>query len=392
MLGVHAARLAERGADAVDEDDVADFTGHGWASLVWVLAAMLLVGNLWRQEGDAGRDRLARVKVLIAGGAGFIGSTVTSACIDAGIEPVVLDNLVTGRVEFTAERAFYAGDIADGALLDRIFAEHPDIDAVVHAAALIVVPESVSEPLRYYRENVSKSVEFIDHVVRNGCTRYLFSSSASIYRPGDDFSVDERSAIEPLSPYARTKAVMEWVLEDTAAATGLRAISLRYFNPIGADPKMRTGLQIAKPTHVLGKLITALEEDVEFAITGTDWPTRDGSGIRDFIHVWDLAQAHVQALRHFDEVLPADGERSYDVINLGTGNGTTVRELLDAFQAVADKPLRVVETGPRPGDSVGSFTRSTRARELLHWAPEFSTEDGIRHSLEWSALRPTVLS
>jgi UDP-glucose 4-epimerase len=353
---------------------------------------MLLVGNLRRQEGDAGRDRLARVKVLIAGGAGFIGSTVTSACIDAGIEPVVLDNLVTGRVEFTAERAFYAGDIADGALLDRIFAEHPDIDAVVHAAALIVVPESVSEPLRYYRENVSKSVEFIDHVVRNGCTRYLFSSSASIYRPGEDFSVDERSAIEPLSPYARTKAVMEWVLEDTAAATSLRAISLRYFNPIGADPKMRTGLQIAKPTHVLGKLITALEEDGEFAITGTDWPTRDGSGIRDFIHVWDLAQAHVQALRHFDEVLPAGGERSYDVINLGTGNGTTVRELLAAFQAVADKPLRVVETGPRPGDSVGSFTRSTRARELLHWAPEFSTEDGIRHSLEWSALRPTVLS
>jgi UDP-glucose 4-epimerase len=334
---------------------------------------------------------LARVKVLIAGGAGFIGSTVASACLDAGIEPVVLDNLVTGRAEFAAGRVFYEGDIADGPLIDRIFAEHPDLGAVVHAAALIVVPESVSEPLRYYRENVSKSVEFIDHVVRNGCTRYLFSSSASIYRPGDDFAVDETSPIEPLSPYARTKAVMEWVLEDTAAATDLRAISLRYFNPIGADPKMRTGLQIALPTHVLGKLITADETGAEFRLTGTDWPTRDGSGIRDFIHVWDLARAHVQALKHFDEVLPAGGDRSYDVVNLGTGSGTTVRELLAAFQAVTGKPLRVVAAGPRPGDTVGSYTRSTRARELLHWAPELSVEDGIRHSLEWSARRPSVL-
>jgi UDP-glucose 4-epimerase len=335
---------------------------------------------------------LTRVKVLIAGGAGFIGSTITSACLDAGIEPVVLDNLVTGRAEFTAGRVFYEGDIADGALIDRIFAEHPDIDAVVHAAALIVVPDSVSEPLRYYRENVSKSVEFIEHVVRHGCTRYLFSSSASIYRPGDDFAVDEASAVEPLSPYARTKAVMEWVLEDTAAATDLRAISLRYFNPIGADPKMRTGLQTPKPTHVLGKLITAYETGEEFFITGTDWPTRDGSGIRDFIHVWDLAQAHVQALRRFDQVLPAGGGRSYDVINLGTGSGTTVRELVAAFLAVVDRPLTVVETGPRPGDSVGSYTRSTRAREQLGWTPEFTVEDGIRHSLEWNARRPDVLT
>lgn len=330
------------------------------------------------------------MKVLIAGGAGFIGSTVASACLDEGIEPVVLDNLVTGRVEFTAGRAFYEGDIADGPLIDRIFAEHPDLAAVVHAAALIVVPESVSEPLRYYRENVSRSVEFIDHVVRNGCTRYLFSSSASIYRPGDDFAVDERSAIEPLSPYARTKAVMEWVLSDVAAASALRALSLRYFNPIGADPKMRTGLQIALPTHVLGKLITAAETGAEFRLTGTDWPTRDGSGIRDFIHVWDLARAHVQALRHFDEVLPADA--SYDVINLGTGNGTTVRELITAFEKVTGKPLTIVESGPRPGDSVGSYTRSTRAREQLHWAPELSIEDGIRHSLEWSARRASVLT
>lgn len=332
------------------------------------------------------------MKVLVAGGAGFIGSTVGSACLDEGWTPVILDNLRTGRIEFTRDRTFYQGDIADGPLIDRIFAEHPDIAAVVHAAALIVVPESVAQPLRYYRENVAKSIDFIEHVVRNGCQRYLFSSSAAIYKPGDDFSVDETSPIEPPSPYARTKAMMEDVLADTAAATDLRALSLRYFNPIGADPAMRTGLQIRRPSHALGKLITAHEADEEFLITGVDWPTRDGSGIRDYIHVWDLARAHVQALRRFDEVLPPGGERSADVLNLGTGTGTTVRELVAAFQEVADRPLRVRETGPRPGDQAGSFTRTDKARRLLDWKPELSIAEAIRHSLQWAAKRDQMLA
>ncbi|MDG4770036.1 UDP-glucose 4-epimerase GalE [Solwaraspora sp. WMMD792] len=332
------------------------------------------------------------MKVLIAGGAGFIGSTIASACLDDGIEPVVLDNLSTGRIEFTRDRIFYQGDIADGALIDRIFAEHPDISAVVHAAALIVVPESVAEPLRYYRENVAKSIDFIDHVARNGAERYLFSSSASIYRPGEDFSVDESSPLEPTSPYARTKAVMEMLLADCAAAMPLRALSLRYFNPIGADPQLRTGLQIRQPTHVLGKLITAVQTGAEFTITGVDWPTRDGSGIRDYIHVWDLARAHVQALRHFDEILPVGADRRYEVLNLGTGDGTTVREFVEAFRSVVDQPLRVREIGPRPGDAAGSYTRSVRARRLLDWKPELSIADGIRHSLAWSARRDQVLN
>jgi UDP-glucose 4-epimerase len=329
------------------------------------------------------------LKVLIAGGAGYIGSTIASACLDDGIVPVILDNLVTGRVEFTRDRIFYQGDIADGALLDKIFAEHPDIDAVVHAAAMIVVPESMAQPLRYYRENVAKSVEFIDHVLRNGCSRFLFSSSASIYRPGDDLAVDESSELAPQSPYARTKVVMEQVLEDCAHAYDLRVLSLRYFNPVGADPKMRSGLQDRYPTHLLGKLVTAVEEDEEFLLTGVDWPTRDGSAIRDFIHVWDLAEAHVRALRRFDDVL-GDGRR-YEVINLGTGNGTTVKEFVAAFRAVCDKPLRVRETGPRPGDSVGCYTRSERARQRLGWTARFTIEDAIRHSLQWSPVRDAML-
>jgi UDP-glucose 4-epimerase len=324
------------------------------------------------------------MKVLISGGAGYIGSTVASACLDAGITPVILDSLVTGRREFTEGRAFYQGDIADGAVVDRIFAEHPEIEAVVHCAALIVVPDSVGDPIGYYRANVAKSLDFAGHLIRNGCRQMIFSSSGSIYRPGDDFSVDEESGLAPQSPYARTKAVCEGMFADIAATQRIRILSLRYFNPIGADPELRTGLQLRRPSHALGKLIEAHDEGVPFQVTGTDWPTRDGSGIRDYVHVWDLATAHVAALQRFDAALA--GARS-SVINLGTGTGTTVTELVAAFNSVVAPPVAVTETGPRPGDVAGAFTRSDRAKRLLGWEPRFSVAEGIRDSLRWAEVR-----
>ncbi|MHA6759139.1 UDP-glucose 4-epimerase GalE [Streptacidiphilus sp. PAMC 29251] len=331
------------------------------------------------------------MKVLITGGAGFIGSTVASACLDAGITPVILDNLVTGRREFTEGRAFYQGDIADGPLLDQIFAEHPEISAAIHCAALIVVPESVEQPLRYYRENVAKTVALLEHLQRNGCERLLFSSSASIYTPGADFSVDEDSALDPLSPYARTKMLMELAFKDTAQATSLRVLSLRYFNPVGADPQLRTGLQTPLPSHALGKLIEAHRNGTPFRITGTDWPTRDGSGIRDYVHVWDLARAHVAALQRFELALPADGPESYQVINLGTGAGTTVRELIAAFERVTGTPVLTEESTRRPGDNAGAFTGSTRAATLLGWRPELTLDQAITDTLAWFAHRESVL-
>ncbi|MEU6777869.1 UDP-glucose 4-epimerase GalE [Nonomuraea angiospora] len=324
------------------------------------------------------------MRVLITGGAGYIGSTVASACLDAGIEPVILDNLITGRREFAKGRAFYEGDISDGPLIDKIFAEYPDIEAVVHCAALIVVPDSVADPIGYYRANVTKSLEFVDHLIRNGCTRMIFSSSASIYRTGDDHTVNEDSPLDPQSPYARTKAVCEAMFADIAAGRPIRILSLRYFNPIGADPEMRTGLQLRRPSHALGKMIEAYEDRAPFQITGTGYPTRDGTGIRDYVHVWDLAAAHVAALRRFDEL-------DVDVINLGTGAGTTVRELAEAFNRVVDRPIEVVETDPRPGDVAGAYTRSDRARRLLDWQARYSVEEGIRHSLEWAGLRESRL-
>ncbi|MEU9835875.1 UDP-glucose 4-epimerase GalE [Streptosporangium sp. NPDC048047] len=325
------------------------------------------------------------MKVLISGGAGFIGSTVASACLDSGIMPILVDNLVTGRKEFTAGRIFYEGDIVDDRLIDAIFAEHPDIELVIHCAALIVVPDSVRDPRGYYEANVVKTLRFAGSLIRNGCQKMIFSSSASIYQPDAGFSVDEDSGIDPQSPYARTKAVCEAMLAEIAAAEPLRVLSLRYFNPIGADPEMRTGLQIRHPSHALGKMIQAWEAGEPFTITGTDFPTHDGSGIRDYVHVWDLAAAHIAAVARFD-ALVGDEARSL-VINVGTGTGTTVRELLDAFNRVAPTPLAGVETGRRPGDVAGAFTRSDRARALLEWTPRYSVTDGIAHSLEWAAIR-----
>jgi UDP-glucose 4-epimerase len=327
------------------------------------------------------------MKVLITGGAGYIGSTVASACSDAGIRPVILDSLVTGRREFTVGREFYEGDIADGPLIDRIFAEHPDIYAVIHCAALIVVPDSVADPVGYYRANVTKSLEFTAHLLRNGCERLVFSSSAAIYGAREDLTVDEDSPIDPQSPYARTKAVCEAMFADVAAAQPIRVLSLRYFNPIGADPKMRTGLQLPRPTHALGKMIQAQEHGVPFLITGTDYPTRDGSGIRDYIHVWDLATAHVAALGKFD-VMPWP----VTAINLGTGTGTTVRELLAAFNRVSESPVEGREAGRRPGDVAGAYTRAERAQRLLGWRSQYDITEGIRHSLQWAAIRDEVLS
>ena len=323
------------------------------------------------------------MKVLITGGAGFIGSTIASAVLDHGGVPVILDNLVTGRESFTEGREFYRGDAADGALIDRVFAEHPDIEAVVHCAALIVVPESVSEPLRYYRENVGKTVDLLGHLERNGCRRVLFSSSASMYRPGPDFTVDEDSGVDPGSPYAATKTMVDRILADTAnGGGGLRAVSLRYFNPIGADPKMRTGLQLLNPSHALGKMVEAWEKGDVFRITGTDWPTADGTGIRDYIHVWDLALAHVAALTRFDSLV--GGSRPpHTVINLGTGRGVTVRQLAEAFETVTGTPLRTQDAPARPGDVVGAYTRCDRSADLLDWRAKYELEDGIRHALEW---------
>lgn len=331
------------------------------------------------------------MKVLITGGAGYIGSTTAKALESAGHVPVIVDSLLTGPRVFVRDRIFYAGDIADRALLRRVFEEHPDIWCTIHMAARIVVPESVAHPYDYYRDNVSKSLELFDELTRLGTGRVVFSSSASLYALVDGFAVDEKSPLDPPSPYARTKRVMELALEDISAATALRAIILRYFNPIGADPGLESGVYAREPSHVLGQLTMAAQglKDA-FTITGTDHPTRDGTGIRDYIHVWDLARAHVAAVERFDDALEAVDAPS-TVINVGTGEGVTVRELVTAFEDVFGAPVPVREAGPRPGDAVGAFTRVGKARDLLGWKAELDIRDGITSALAWAGKRHEVL-
>lgn len=322
------------------------------------------------------------MKVLITGGAGYIGSTVATACIEAGIETVLIDDLSTGRRDFGEGRNLYVGDIADLALLDRVLSEHPDIDAVIHCAARIVVSESVTDPLGYYDTNVGKSIVLLRRLHAAGIERIVFSSSAAVYAAEGGDGVEEDGALAPSSPYATTKAMVEQVLRDSAAAGEFRAIALRYFNPIGADPRLRTGLQNPVPTHALGMIMRTSADGGVFSITGTDWATRDGSGLRDYIHVWDLALAHVAAVTKFDQV--ATDDEPYQVINIGTGDGVTVRELVAAFERVSGTHLPVVEAPRRPGDQAGAFAVVDRAAEVLGWRAERSVDDGVRDALAWA--------
>ncbi|MCX7783413.1 MAG: NAD-dependent epimerase/dehydratase family protein, partial [Meiothermus sp.] len=216
-------------------------------------------------------------------------------------------------------------------------------------------------------------------------------SSASIYDAVPGFKVTKTSPLKPSSPYARTKYMMEMVLEDLCKATPLRGIALRYFNPIGADPKLRSGIHVREPSHVLGKMVdVALGKLPEFTLTGVDWPTRDGSGIRDYIHVWDLAMAHVKAVEQFDAVMQKT-KSPYVVINLGTGNGVTVKELVAAFERVYGKQIPKREAPPRPGDVAGAYANADRALELLGWKAKHSIDEGIASALAWGQKRQEIL-
>ncbi|GAA1916229.1 UDP-glucose 4-epimerase GalE [Nocardioides lentus] len=331
------------------------------------------------------------MKVLVTGGAGYIGSTTCKALEEAGHVPVVLDSLLTGPRVFVKDRAFYEGDVADRALLRRIAEEHPDLEATIHMAARIVVPESVQQPYEYYRDNVAKSLELFDELTALGLPRVLFSSSASLYALKDAFEVTEADPLAPGSPYARTKLMMEMALQDMAAATDLRAVILRYFNPIGSDPDLESGIYAREPSHVLGQLVMAARGQKDsFTITGTEHPTRDGTGIRDYVHVWDLARAHVRAVERFDDVLAAVDAPS-TVINVGTGDGVTVRELVAAFERVFGATVPVTEAPPRPGDAVGAFANVDASARLLDWRTELSLDDAIASALAWGERREEVL-
>jgi len=338
-------------------------------------------------KGIVGQTK--RMKVLVTGGAGYIGSTICAALYDSGITPIILDVLLTGREEFTKNYKFYYGDIQSKDIVNKIFDENPDIYAIIHCAARVVVSESVKYPYWYYKENVSKTLEFIHNVleIKKNC-RFIFSSSASIYDNSPTHMVTEVSPLAPKSPYAATKAMVERILEDICHSANIKAIALRYFNPIGADPLMRSGPHIDDPTHLMGKLLASLRDNTPFKIFGGDWPTRDGSAIRDYIHVWDLAMAHVQAIYHFDSIVD-----TYKPINIGTGSGVTVKEFVSEFEKVTKHKIEVQVVERRDGDVVGAYANNNLAKDLLGWHPSLTISQGMCDALRWEVIhKPNILS
>ncbi|MGH8271051.1 MAG: UDP-glucose 4-epimerase GalE [Gammaproteobacteria bacterium] len=319
------------------------------------------------------------MKLLVTGGAGYIGSHVTRQLGEAGHEVVVFDNLSTGKAHAVIGAELVVGDLADGALLDALFARHA-FDAVLHFAASIVVPESVADPLKYYANNTRNMINLLERVEHHGTPHFVFSSTAAVYGVPDVERVDEQTPLAPINPYGASKMMSERILADLSRAhPALRHVALRYFNVAGADPEARIGQETPEATHLIKVACqAALGQRDGVDIFGTDYATPDGTCIRDYIHVEDLARAHLDAL----EYLVAGGEST--VLNCGYGRGASVREVLDVAQRVSgmDFPLR--EAGRRAGDPPRLVAANERIREVLGWQPRLDKlETIVAHAWAW---------
>lgn len=316
---------------------------------------------------------------LITGGAGYIGAHMVLDRLDRGQNVVVLDDLTTGHRWSVPDGAvFVEGDAGDQALVSRLVKEHA-IDAIVHFAAKTVVPDSVADPLTYYDANTVKSRALIEAAQRNGVSKFVFSSTAAVYGEPGDGQVTENTPTRPLSPYGWSKLMTEQILRDVAIASDLRFVALRYFNVAGADPAGRAGQSTQNATHLM-KVASeaALGKRPHMDVFGADYPTRDGTCIRDYIHVVDLIDAHAAALDYLDA-----GEPSI-VCNCGYGRGYSVREVIAAVKAVSGADFPVIERPRRAGDSVSIVADATLARASLNWAPRYNRLDTIiTHTLAW---------
>ena len=318
--------------------------------------------------------------VLVTGGAGYIGSHAVLALRDAGRAVAVVDTLATGfRWAVPDDVAFYHGDVADGALIDRIVAEQ-GVTAIMHFAGSLLVPESVTKPLDYYRNNVVASRSLIESAVRNGIDHFIFSSTAAVYGTPETVPVPEDARKSPINPYGNSKLMTEMMLADVARAHRFSFGILRYFNVAGADPAARSGQSVRNATHLIHVAAEAARGlRSEVMIYGTDYDTPDGTGVRDYIHVSDLAAAHVAAL----DWLEAHPGQSFTA-NCGYSRGFSVLEVLDAVDRVTNLKLKRTVAPRRAGDPATLVAATDRIRATLDWTPRFdSLETIVAHALEW---------
>jgi UDP-glucose 4-epimerase len=316
--------------------------------------------------------------IMVVGGAGYIGSHMVKALLNHGTPVLILDNLSKGNRDLLAGGTFKNGDIGDSALLHDIFSNN-DIDAVMHFAAHSIVPESVRYPLEFYENNVAKTATLLRAMVDHGIKYFIFSSSAAVYGEPSEIPIKEEQACQPSNPYGRTKWMIEQVLKDSDSAYGLKYVSLRYFNAAGADASGTIGERHDPETHLIPlTLRAALGEIDQIKIFGVDYPTPDGTCIRDYIHVSDLIEAHLLAL----EML-LGGSKS-TVYNLGNSTGYSVRDVIKVAQRVTKRDIPVVEDGRRPGDPPVLIANSDRIRRELGWKPMYEDlEDIIRTAWIW---------
>lgn len=317
--------------------------------------------------------------VLVTGGAGYIGSHAVLAFSEAGYTVVVLDNLSTGiRQNLPREIPFVEGDVADMDLVESIIRQH-HVRQIVHFAGSIVVPESVENPLLYYRNNTAASRNLLEAAVRTGVSRFIFSSTAAVYGEPEVVPVQENSPLEPTNPYGRSKLMTEWMLRDVAAAHELKYVALRYFNVAGADPQGRTGQSTPRATHLIKVACeVAVGARPYIQVFGDDYPTADGTCVRDYIHVTDLAAAHVCALQHL-----ADGGDNL-ALNCGYGHGFSVREVLETVQKVAGRRLDIRDAPRRAGDPGRLISDAGLIRRTFSWQPQYDDlEIIVRSALGW---------
>ena len=317
--------------------------------------------------------------VLVTGGAGYIGGHMVLALLDAGEQVVVLDDLSTGfRWAVPPEVTFIDGDFGDAKLLAHLFKTH-DIEAIAHFAARIVVPESVSDPLGYYLNNTVKAHTLISQAVKAGNGKIIFSSTAAVYGEPKSSSVSENEPLNPVSPYGRSKLMVEWMLEDVSNAHDLRYVALRYFNVAGADPQGRLGQSGLNSTHLIKRAVqTVLGKYQRMDVFGTDYPTRDGTCIRDYIQITDLINAHMLALGYL-----RNGGKSL-VCNCGYGRGISVREVIDEVKRVSGTDFEVRLSPRRPGDPARLIAVADLVRSELGWQPQHENlGEIITQALDW---------
>jgi UDP-glucose 4-epimerase len=317
--------------------------------------------------------------VLVTGGAGYIGSHMVRALADAGESVVVIDNLSTGFSQFLPEGVpLFIGDAADENLVEGVISAH-QVETIIHFAGSVVVPDSMRDPLAYYRNNTMTTRSLLNAAVKCGVNHFIFSSTAAVYGNPDQVPVPEHAPTRPLSPYGSSKLMTEIMLHDVASAHGMNYVVLRYFNVAGADPEGRIGLATAGATHLLKIAVeTATGQRAKIDVFGTDYPTPDGSCIRDFVHVSDLTQAHRAALSYLR------GGGASVTLNCGYGRGYSVLETIEAVRRVSGRNFAVQYAPRRPGDIMTMIADPTRIRSTLDWTPQYDDLDTIAaHALKW---------